>query len=62
MKRANPIWTSSAKPETEDQLYLYNSFTRQKVKKFTKNNTEDISNDTFYFVNFLTNMIFNKTI
>lgn len=30
MKRAAPTWESSAKKEA-DQLYLYNSFTRQKV-------------------------------
>lgn len=30
MKRANPTWTSAARPEAEEQLYLYNSFTKQK--------------------------------
>ncbi len=34
MKRANPTWTSSAKPEAEDKLYMYNSFTKQKVHLF----------------------------
>ena len=30
-KRAAPTWTSSAKKDAEDQLYLFNSLTRQKV-------------------------------
>lgn len=31
MKRAAPTWISSAKPDTNDQIYLFNSLTRQKV-------------------------------
>lgn len=30
MKRANPTWRSSAKPESEENLCIYNSFTKQK--------------------------------
>lgn len=38
--RSKSTWTSSAKPETEEQLYLYNSFTRQKeVFKTLNGNT-----------------------
>jgi len=35
MKRAAPVWTTSSKSEVNnDQLSLFNSFTKQKVNTF----------------------------
>lgn len=35
MKRATPVWATSAKSDGKnDQLYLFNSFTKQKVNFF----------------------------
>ena len=55
MKRANPTWTSSAKPEAEEKLYMYNSFTKQKVisvliKQIKKKQNKEFDNAVLFHI------------
>ena len=49
MKRAAPTWESASKNQT-DQLYLFNSLTKQKVNIFYLNIRSEIENFIFYIL------------